>query len=153
MIRPAHPLDIPRLLNLAECYHEEIVRANHFIPDWDAEIASANMMNTMSSDTGLSIVTVQDGKVVGFLWAVACYPVPWSTHTAADCWMFYVHPDYRGALHAFRLMRAYKVWAEVMECREVRISTASGLDTERVEAMFSKLGYKPLGTTYHQLIT
>lgn len=151
MIRPSHPLDIPRLLNLAECYHKEIVEANHFIPDWDAEVASANMMNTMSNENGLSIVSVQDNKVVGFLWAIACHPVPWSSHVSADCWMFYVHPDYRGALHTYRLIKAYKVWAEMMECREVRISTASGLDTERVETLFSRLGFKLLGKTYHQI--
>lgn len=151
MIRTATLLDIPRLLNLAEIYHGEIISAGHFIPDWDAELAAVNMINTMNSENGFAAVSIEDNKVVAFLWAVSCCPVPWSSHKAADCLMFYVHPEYRGALHTYRLIRAFKVWAEGADCVETRISTASGLDTSRVERLFSKVGFKPLGTTYHIL--
>lgn len=153
MIRVAHPLDIPRILNLAEGYNEEARQVNHFITTWDAELTVCNLLSTLNSESGLLIVSVEAGKVVGFLWAVACCPVPWSSHRSADCFMFYVHPDYRGSLHAIRLIKAFKVWAVTVDCVEIRISTASGLNTERVEALFSRLGYKPLGNTYHQLIT
>lgn len=149
VIRQTHLLDIPRLLELASQYQDEIIEADKFVPVIDAELAATNMMNTMQSDMGLSIVAVDGTKVVGFLWALVVYPVPWSHYRSADTLMFYVHPDYRGGLHGYRLLKAYKSWAEMVECDEIRLSTASGINTERAEGIFRKLGFSPLGTVFH----
>lgn len=148
MIRLAHPLDIPRLINLAELYHEEVVQVGQFYPGLDVELASVNMMNTMRSETGFAIVAVEGTTVVGFMWACVVLPVPWSTYSAADCLMFYVHPDHRGGLHGYGMLKAFKTWACEVECDEVRISTASGIQTDRTEAIFHKLGFRPLGTVF-----
>lgn len=142
-------LDIPNLLGLAHSYVEEVAATGVFVPQFDAEYACSNMMNTIQSETGLAIVCIHGGKLIAVLWAFVVEPVPWSHHRAADCQMFYVSPSHRGGRHAFSLMKAFKVWADMMDCTEVRISTASGVNTKRVERMFSHLGFTPLGTTYH----
>ncbi|ABM63423.1 acetyltransferase [Erwinia phage Era103] len=149
MIRVAHLLDIPRLLELASQYQDEIIVADKFVPVIDGELAATNMMNTMQSELGLALVAVDGTKVVGFLWALVVHPVPWSHYRSADTLMFYVHPEYRGGLHGYRLLKAYKTWAEGVECDEIRISTASGINTESAEGIFRKLGFTPLGTVFH----
>lgn len=149
MIRDAHLLDIPRLLELAGSYQKEIEEGNNFVPEFDLEIAAINISNTIVSDTGFAKVLVIDGKVVGFIWGLVFPPVPWSTHLCADCLLFYIEPTHRGGYSAYALFRAYKRWAELQDCREIRISTASGILTELTEKLFMHLGFKMLGSVYH----
>ena len=149
MIRVAHLFDIPVMLGLAKQYVEEIGAAGLFVPQLDPELAAVNMMNTLQSETGLAIVCVVDGKVIGYLWAFVVQPTPWSSHLTADCQMFYVDPAYRGGRHFFNLLKAFKVWADMMDCVETRISTASGIDTKVAEGLFQHAGFSLLGKTFH----
>lgn len=142
-------MDIPRLLELSTKYQSEVSAIGHFVPVVDMELAAANMMNTLNSDTGFAVVCVSKGKVVGFLWALVVHPVPWSYYKSADALMFYVEPEHRGKLHGYQLLKAYKSWAEEVECDELRLSTASGFQTERTQAVFKSLGFDELGVVYH----
>ena len=61
--------------------------------------------------------------------------------------VFYVSPEHRG--HGFYLARRYLAWAKnVKGAVEVFLGATSGLDTDRTEELYQKLGLDRVGATY-----
>ena len=150
MIRPARFLDIPSILNLGNRYVEEEVKVvAHHSASWDA-IESANQLcQAVHRDDLFLYVATCDGEIVGFLWACTHPLAPWSSELVASDFMFYVVPEKRGTMLGYRLVKAYKEWAQSMSCVETRLSIASGINEERVGRMFGLLGFEHFGTVYN----
>jgi len=61
--------------------------------------------------------------------------------------VFYVSPEHRG--HGFYLARRYLAWAKnVKGAVEVYLGVTSGLDTDRTDDLYSKLGLTRVGSSY-----
>lgn len=150
MIRQASFLDIPEVINLGDKYVEEEVKVvAHHSPSWNAEQSAANLCASLVRDDLFLWVAVDEGSIVGFLWAGYHDLAPWTPVRVASDILFYIVPEKRGTLLGMRLIKAYKQWAFEKECAEVRLSIASGINEERVGRMYERLGFETFGTVYN----
>lgn len=147
MIRPASFLDIPAILSLGEKYlGGELKETGHHTSDWDINKCANNLCESVYKEDVFLWVAVDDGEVIGFLWATTHELAPWSSLKVASDYVFYVKQSKRGGLFGLRLIKAYKEWATSQGCREIRLSLASGINEERVARMYEHLGFEPFGT-------
>lgn len=150
MVRNATYLDVPEILNLADVYvREEVEPTGHHSPIWDAGMMAHHLMNCITDDEGIVLVAVQDGNIIGYLWAIQHGLAPWSPVLVASDLLFYVKPEHRGSRAAWRLVLAYKEWAEEEGCTEVRLSVASGINTSRTERLYEHLGFSRFASTFN----
>lgn len=150
MIRRACFLDIPEIINLGNRYVEEEVKAvAHHSAVWDANESANNLCQALTCDHLFLYVAVDDGQVVGFLWAGAHQMAPWNNVLVASDYLFYIVPEKRGTRLGYRLIKEFKAWAEALGCLEVRLSIASGINEKRVGKMFGLLGFEPFGTVFN----
>lgn len=150
LIRNATYFDVPEILALAHKYvEEEVSVVGHHSDVWCVNSLSHHLMSSLSSDDGIVLIARVDGKLTGYLWATTHLMAPWSPLTVASDLLFYVKPECRGTTVALRLVKAYKEWAEELGCHEVRLSTASGINTERVGQFYERLGFSPFAQTYN----
>ncbi len=150
MIRPASFLDIPEIINLGNKYVEEEVKVvAHHSASWNAEQSAHNLCASLSREDLFLWVAVDEGQIVGFLWAGYHELAPWTPVRVASDILFYIIPERRGTLLGMRLIKALKQWANENECSEVRLSIASGINEERVGRMYKRLGFEPFGTVYN----
>lgn len=148
MIRPACFLDIPAILMLGHKYVEEEVKVvGYHSAEWDAEVSAHHLAVSLTSGDFLW-VAVHDGAIVGFLWATIQAMAPWNQIPVASDFLFYLTPESRGSFSAIRLIKEYKEWASRMQCKEVRLSLASGINEDRVGQAYKLLGFEPFGTVY-----
>lgn len=151
MIRPAHLLDLPRILELGQEYSHEAREQGLHDPDWNSRVAASNFIASVGQGH-LGNVAVMGGKVVGFMWAIAAPATLWTDVITAQCLIFYVTPDYRGTSCGIQLLRKFDKWSQEMQCSDSYISTASGINTNRVNKLFVRMGYSPLGTVYRKVL-
>lgn len=150
MIRPASFLDIPEIINLGDKYVEEEVKVvAHHSASWNAEQSAANLCASLIREDLFLWVAVDEGQIVGFLWAGYQDLAPWTPVRVASDILFYMVPEKRGTLLGMRLIKAYKQWAFEKGCAEVRMSIASGINEERVGRMYRRLGFETFGTVYN----
>ena len=150
MIRPASFLDIPEIINLGNRYVEEEVKVvQHHSASWNAEQSAHYLCSSLNADDLFLWVAVDDGVIVGFLWAGAHVMAPWTPLMVASDLLFYIVPEKRGTLMGMRLLKAYIEWAKDKGCAEARLSIASGINEKRVGRMYERLGFKPFGTVYN----
>lgn len=150
MIRPASFLDIPEIINLGNKYVEEEVKVvAHHSASWNAEQSAHNLCASLIREDLFLWVAVDEGQIVGFLWAGYHELAPWTPVRVASDILFYIIPERRGTLLGMRLIKALKQWASDNECSEVRLSIASGINEERVGRMYKRLGFEPFGTVYN----
>lgn len=150
MIRQASFLDIPAIINLGSRYVEEEVKVvAHHTAMWDANESANHLCQALTRDDLFLHVATSDGEVVGFLWACTHSLAPWNPAMVASDFLFYVVPEKRGTMLGYRLVKAYRDWAQSMSCVETRLSIASGINEERVGRMFERLGFERFGTVYN----
>lgn len=97
--------------------------------------------------TGFLYVLDVDGEPVGFLAAEAVTGEPWTDDRIAIEHMLFVKPEHRGR-DAVRLIKEYLRWAKKIGCKAVRLTAQNGLDGERVGALYRRLGFRPLESTF-----
>lgn len=150
MIRDATFMDIPFLLNLGSRYCEEEVKVlGHHSPAWDIDLSANAFCASLHNDNIFLKVAVSDGVVVGFLWAAIHELAPWCSSKVASDYLFYVTPEKRGGTFGLSLIRAYKLWAEIGGCKEVRLSIGSGINETRIGKMYGVLGFQHFGSVYN----
>lgn len=150
MVRDATFFDVPEILRLADVYvREEVEPTGHHSAVWDAHMMADNLMKSMDSSDELVIVAVEDGQIIGYLWAAAHLLAPWSPVLVSSDYLFYVMPEHRGSRAAMRLIYAYKEWACEVGCVEVRLSVASGINHDRTERLFERLGFHRYASTFN----
>ncbi|MGL6086631.1 MAG: GNAT family N-acetyltransferase [Enterobacterales bacterium] len=150
MIRNATFFDIPEILRLADVYvREEVEPTGHHSAVWDAKMMAHNLMTSMQTNEDIVLLAIEDGQILGYLWAASHCLAPWSPVRVASDYLFYVVPRHRGSRAAIRLVRAYQEWAKEIECAEVRLSVASGIHHDRTEKLYQRLGFTPYASTFN----
>lgn len=153
IIRLATFFDVPELLRLADVYvREEVAPAGHHSTEWDAGMMANNLMSSMNAPSDVVLLAIEDGQIVGYLWAASHCLAPWSPIRVASDYLFYVIPERRGSRAAIRLILSYQKWAEGVGCAEVRLSVASGIKQERTGRLYQLLGFSPYAGVYKQAI-
>ncbi len=150
IIRDATYFDVPEILRLADVYvREEVEPTGHHSAIWDANMMAHNLMQSTDSPDDLVLLAVEDGQVIGYLWAATHCLAPWSFIRVASDYLFYVMPEHRGSRAAIRLVRAYTEWAGKVGCLEVRLSVASGIHHDRTEKFYEAAGFTRYASTFN----
>jgi hypothetical protein len=147
MVRFANELDILRLAQLAKDYSTEV--GNHDYLPFDLDFSILNMSLAMSSPANYCSVLVKNNNIVGFLWATATQ-IPWSKSVIVFDNILYIEPSYRGGLGVVDLIKHYEKWCKSIDATCCSLSTASGISTDRVCALFKRIGYSPVGYQFRK---
>lgn len=112
-----------------------------------------NIVNSCGEEY-FGVVAVDDSKdlIVGYMAGfLTTYSFNENVYYAADE-MVYVHPKYRGKLVGSKIIKAFTKWAESKGCLEVAIGTISEIATERTKKLYSKIGFKEVGSLFRKRI-
>ncbi|QGH45095.1 hypothetical protein [Ralstonia phage Reminis] len=140
-VRDATILDLLPLARLAESYLSEVrTMDNHPLC---VKTYMEGLAASILSDDGYVSVLEVDRKVVGGFWGIITNQ-PWSATKFAQDIIIYVEKPYRDG-NGLKLIRQWMKWAKDKGAKEVYLSTASGIDTERFIRLTKLLGFEPVG--------
>lgn len=89
-------------------------------------------------------VALHADTVTGFLIG-SIAPYGFSHETFAYDRLVYVTPNKRGTYAARMLIRAFEHWAKHKRARHVMMGTTTGINTDAVERLYNKLGFRTVG--------
>lgn len=144
MIRNARHGDIESLVDLASTMHQESWFAKYM---FNREKVGNVIRNLIDSPDGFVIVYEEGGELQGgFVGGIA-------EHFFGECrYAFdlgvFVKPEKRGSLGGAKLIREYVAQAIERGVDEVLIANSTGIDTERVAALFERLGFVRTGANF-----
>lgn len=148
MIRPATLMDIPWLLEAgAQAQEESPVYAN--LPT-SAPERYKRLVRILQCPEAVCIRVVEDrtGFICGTL-----EPAVWFEQLYAVQNLLWVHPDRRGTARAWRLVAALEQWARDHGATKIYNGISSGIEEERTERFYSKMGYRAAGPTFVKELT
>ena len=146
MIRQAQDLDIFRLAELAEVYASE--DESHLCLPYCRKHMMMNSANSMLDPSHNILVSIEGGRIVGFIWGVVT-SLPWTPAKLGIDNIFYVLPEFRGK-HGVLLIRAYEKWCISLGAEQIAISVSSSINVERTCKLFSRLGFEQQGYQYRK---
>ena len=142
-VRQATLADLIPLGEMAKEYREEAEVFGRFPVDFDKLMK--NLATTVVAPDGYLGVLIVDGGIAGVLWG-CLVTLPWSSTKMAQDAILFVSKEYRG--NGMLLLEDWERWAKESGAEAVCISTASGLETERVCKLYERMGFKPTGHTF-----
>lgn len=143
MIRPATPLDVPAILEMGVRFFAESPTYSRLTFDRDrlAEV----LFELIDSPHGFAQVADLGGRVVGVMLAAAT-PHWCARDLIASEMALYVDPEARGSMLAARMVKRYLAWGRALGCSLITAGVSTGKDTERITALYVRLGFKQFGT-------
>lgn len=144
-IRRVEGKDIGALVVLARRMFDESQKARL---GFDEERTLAFLAEIVTSPSSLSLVAVIDGEVVGMLIGACGQLLPCSSAVVAEEHYLYVLPAERGCHHGAVLLHEWIVAAIAKGARDITVTNATGVEPERVESLFTALGFRRLGGMY-----
>lgn len=148
-VRVANLLDLIPIAQLAERYFSEVkTMSNH--PLCVKTLMEGLAASILSDDGYVSVLEV-DGKIVGGFWGVLTNQ-PWSSTKFAQDVILVVDKELRKG-YGLKLIKAWVDWSKDKGAKEVYLSTASGIETERFNRLANKLGFSLVGHGYSKEIT
>lgn len=142
-VRQATLADLIPLGEMAKEYREEAEVFVRFPVDFDKLMK--NLATTVVAPDGYLGVLIVEGVIAGVLWG-CLVTVPWSSTKMAQDAILFVSKEHRG--NGKLLLEDWGRWAKHSGASAVCISTASGLETERVCKLYERMGYKLTGHTF-----
>lgn len=142
MIRPANPMDMPKLLELGERMHAESPRYSRM--KFSHARAYATLSRLMDSDDGFLWVAEIDDEVVGGM-AGAIFPHWASDDRVASDLALFMREEYRGGMSIPRLVGEFKRWAWKRDVYIVQVGVTTGVQTEKTAQLYERLGLKRCG--------
>jgi len=144
MIRPATIHDIEALLKMGKTMFNESWYRKY---DFDSEKVRFLIHALIASDEGIALVAENDGEIIGgFLGE--CAEHYFGNHRYAYDFAIFVKPEHRGGLTGATLLQAYIATAERMGVDEITIANTTGVMPERVEKLFTRIGFERLGGVF-----
>lgn len=131
--------DMQQILAWCKDMHVESRYANYALDEAKLEELVARLIQ---AERGIVLVT-QNGVLVG---GVADYffgPALYAFEL-----LLYVAPEARGSSEAPTLVKAYLEAARALRAVDVHIENTTGCETEKVERLFSKLGFQRCGGNF-----
>lgn len=141
MIRRATLIDVPGMVELAERMHQESRFADlRFVPEKMRDVLGA----LIDAPTGLALVAVREGRIIGAFLAVIEEHLFSDALFAFDIATF-ILPGYRGGYTGPALIRAYVKWAQSKGVAKIQGGVASGINHDVAIPIFRRLGFEPVG--------
>lgn len=141
-MRRAAKNDIPKMIELGKAMHAESrFRGFKFNDD-----KAARFLDYAVSEK--SLIVLVDGEPAHAMMIAYVQPFWWGDDLESDDLLLYVSPKMRGKSSAIRLVKEYKRIAKGMGVADPRISTATGVETERTAKLFERLGFEGTGLMF-----
>jgi len=145
-IRKATLEDIERMVELgAEMHLESSYRCYDFNPTKTAN----TLVSVIEDRRGIAIVAEKDGIIVGgFLGNVSSHYFG-NDLVASDMALFVTKEERRGRL-AIRLLTEFMDIADSLGAKHISIGTTTGVNADRVKALYEHFGLKHVGYHFHK---
>jgi len=62
--------------------------------------------------------------------------------------LFFIKPEFRKSIGASKLLLSYINWAKNNDVSEIMLSSTTGVELDKVEKMYRKIGFKKSGVVY-----
>lgn len=95
-----------------------------------------------------SMIMLVDGEPVHAMLVAYVQQFWWGDDLESNDLILYVTPEMRGKSSAVRLVNEYKSIAKRMGVADPRLSTGTGVDTERTGKLFERLGFEGTGLMF-----
>jgi GNAT superfamily N-acetyltransferase len=142
MIRKAEVQDIPALVEIGRLFHAE---AEHFSKcDYSSNKVISFLENLLTNEDALVNVIERDGVIIGGMAAII-FQEWYSTDPLATDICVFILPEHRGSTAAAELIQSYKAWAKEKGAVYSLISVGSGINMERTQQLYEKLGARYIG--------
>jgi GNAT superfamily N-acetyltransferase len=131
--------DLPFIAGMAVDMHMESRYAKYVL---DVDKTTGLMRDVIQSPEGIMLVTANGfimGGVTDYWFGPAMY---------ASEWLLYVKPEARGSSEAPTLVKAYVARAKELGAVDVHIENTTGVEAEKVERLFTKLGFARVGGSF-----
>lgn len=105
------------------------------------------LFNKICHKNSLLIVLVDNDKLIGFfIGDIVEYF--FSLEKFAIDTIFYIIKPKRKSFGAIKLLQAYFNWANSYNIKEICLTSTNGVETEKIEMMYRKLGFNRVGFMY-----
>ncbi|WP_457749135.1 hypothetical protein [Sulfurimonas sp.] len=99
------------------------------------------------SDKALVLVLKADNLIVGFFVA-EIVEYFFSKELLAIDSLFFIVKEKRKSTGAMKILKSYFQWAESHNVKEITLSSTNGVEVEKIEKMYAKLGFRKVGVMY-----
>lgn len=141
MIRRATVEDTPRLLEMGQRFVAETDYRDLVVID--PKRLASTITGVLNSPDGVAFVSGTDATLTGMI-ALIAYDHLYSGERTAFEMVWWVDPEARG--DGLRLLRAAEGWAREQGIRKMQMVAPN----ERVGALYRRLGYAPVETSYQR---
>lgn len=146
-IRFAQLEDVPKLVEMGRRYHQ-LTRFRKF--DYDAKKVEQTLSAVIQHKTGTHCFFVaqrDDGSLVGGL--IGCIESHiFSDQPVATLIHYDVDPESRMSGAGYRLLLAFRKWAENRAAIEINAGVNSGVELQKMDRFLRKLGFELTGGNY-----
>lgn len=144
-IRSATADDLDEIIRLGERLR---LSAPVWFPACEREYFRLRLDVMLSDPQNYCCFVAQNGsKLVGLLnGLITSYE--WSAFRLAAQRVFYVEPGFRSLALARGLLSAYVSWAERLGVTRVLVGLGNGLNPEKVDRFYRRMGFHPIGGQY-----
>lgn len=143
--------DLPEIVELIREFHKDSVYGGDERFDFCEADTREYVKRFMDRAPRTLCWVCEDDGICGMILADYCTLSFNKSLRSARENMLYVRKDHRGSMKGPRLMRTFMRWAKHIGAREILCGTNSGIDAERTQRLWLKLGsglgFESLGYT------
>lgn len=105
------------------------------------------LLNKIENENSLVILLIENEKIIGLFIADIVEYFFSNEKLALDSIFFILKPK-RKSFGAIKLLNEYFIWAESYNVKEICLSTTNGVETDKIERMYTRLGFHKAGLMY-----
>ena len=147
-IRPFEKKDLVECLEMAHHQHQESKWSN--LP-FDTQRVKDLYLNSINNPQYCVLLVEHEDKIVGGTACCTNFYI-FSYQTYVSDFFFFIYPEHRKGLFAYRLYQAIYDWAKKKKAQEVVISYGFGDDNERIKKFYTRMGYRPYLDVYKKAV-
>ena len=142
MIRKAELKDLAALVQIGQLFHAESEHYRRL--SYSGIKVLLTLKSLLSNDNAMLVVIEKDGQIVGGM-AAMVFEEWYSNEKLATDICIFILPEHRGTSAAFELIEHYKSWAKERKAKYSLLSISTGINVERTQGLYEKLGAKRIG--------
>lgn len=141
-IRLANIEDVDTLVELGEAFCLEYGLV------YKRESISKSFIDVINHPMGFTMVVETEGVIRGLVAMIGSPSIFNDEITQASELMYYVTPEYRGNRAGIQLLKSYENYCTRLGYKEIGLICPEALKTDKLDTLYTKLGYKKYETTY-----
>ena len=149
IVREFRREDLDRCLDLNRIQFAESGQFTHI--NLDMEKLKNSYLNSINNPKLKVFVMEDDDKIVGAC-AVSLVQYLWNYDTFVYDHFYYIHPDHRGGLNAFKLFKRVEEFAKRCRALEIHFNYAHSHEFNKMNVFLSRLGYTKFNEGYRKMV-